>query len=192
MATSSLPHSQKGGATPRAGSISCSLPQSAARWAAVAAGPERPAAARSPRTPPHAVPYPQWVRLEKRAREASSTGSTPSTFAAAWAGAELAGRSRNFISRVLDTVITAVPATPANSPLPTAAATSPSLVPTSYLFRVVTLIVGAFRTTLSPTFSPKEPRSCSPGESARDPRGHAFSRRLGDTAARGCERHGRV
>ncbi len=44
----------------------------------------------------------------------SSTGSTPSTLAAACAGVELAGRPRSFISIVLERVIAAVPATPAN------------------------------------------------------------------------------
>src|SRR5918998_5618195 len=68
--------------------------------------------------------------FEKRAWALSSTGWTPSTFAAACAGAELAPRSRSFISTVLETVIATAPA-PANTPLPTAAATSPSLVLTS-------------------------------------------------------------
>jgi len=48
--------------------------------------------------------------------------------AAASAGAELAGRPRSFISIVLERVIAAVPAAPAKSPLPTAAATSPSFI----------------------------------------------------------------
>src|SRR3712207_6383453 len=69
--------------------------------------------------------------FEKRASAPSSTGWTPSTFAAACAGAELAGRPRSFISSVLETVIATVPAAPANNPLPTAAATSPSFVVTS-------------------------------------------------------------
>src|SRR5947209_2517732 len=64
--------------------------------------------------------------LLKRASEASSLGSTPSTLAAACAGAVLAPRLLSFISMVLDTVMAAVPAAPANNPLPTAAATSPS------------------------------------------------------------------
>ena len=109
MATSFAPHSVSGGVTPRVGSITCSLPQTAPRCAAVAAGPESPAAARSPRAPPHAVPYPQWTRLEKRVFASSSTGSTPSTLAAAYAGVELAGRPRTFISIVLERVIAAVP-----------------------------------------------------------------------------------
>src|ERR671916_2020233 len=69
--------------------------------------------------------------FEKRACALSSTGWTPSTFAAACAGVKLASRSRNFISTVLKTVIATVPAAPANNPLPTAAATSPSFVLTS-------------------------------------------------------------
>src|SRR5215210_2589835 len=119
------PHSVSGGVTPSAGSITCSLPQTAPKCAAVAAGPESPAAARSPRTPPHTVPYPQWTRLEKRASLSSSIGWTPSTLVAACAGAGLAGRPRSFISIVLEIVITAVPAIPAKIPLPKAAAISP-------------------------------------------------------------------
>src|ERR687884_250051 len=126
MATSFAPHSVSGGVTPRVGSITCSLPQTAPRCTAVAAGPESPAAARSPRAPPHEVPYPQWTRLEKRASDSSSTGSTPSTLAAACAGVELAGRPRTFISIVLERVIAAVPTAPAKIPLPKAAATFPS------------------------------------------------------------------
>src|SRR5919199_5205587 len=79
------------------------------------------------------VPYPQWTRLEKRASEASSLGSTPSTLEAARAGVVLAPRPLSFISMVLDAVIAAVPATPANNPFPTAAATSPSFICSSPL-----------------------------------------------------------
>jgi hypothetical protein len=55
-------------------------------------------------------------------------GSTPRTLPAATAGALLAGRPLIFISAVLDTVIAAVPKSPAKSPLPTSAATSPSFI----------------------------------------------------------------
>src|SRR5919112_2136743 len=72
--------------------------------------------------------HPQWTNSENRASAASSSGSTFRTFLAASAGVWLAPRPLNFISSVLDTVITAVPATPANSPLPTFAAMSPMLV----------------------------------------------------------------
>ena len=92
MATSFAPPSVSGGVTPSAGSITCSLPHTAPRCAAVATGPESPAAPRSPLAPPHALPYPQWTRLEKRASLSSSMGWTPSTLVAACAGAELAGR----------------------------------------------------------------------------------------------------
>jgi hypothetical protein len=44
--------------------------------------------------------------------------SIPSTFSAALAGAELASRPRTFISIVLDTVIAAVPTSPATNPEP--------------------------------------------------------------------------
>jgi hypothetical protein len=51
---------ERGGVTPNAGSITCSLPHTAPKWATVAAVAESPvAAARSPRAPPHALPYPQ-------------------------------------------------------------------------------------------------------------------------------------
>src|SRR5919107_1596935 len=55
-------------------------------------------------------------------------GATPRTLGAASAGDELAGRPPSFISIVLERVIAAVPAAPAKSPLPTAAATSPSFI----------------------------------------------------------------
>src|SRR5205807_1017561 len=51
----------------------------------------------------------------------SPIGSTPRTFAAARAGALLGGLSLNFISIVLESVMQAVPTTPAARPLPTAA-----------------------------------------------------------------------
>src|SRR5829696_5666647 len=60
MATSSAPHSVSGGATSRAGSMTCSEPQTAARWAAVAAVPERPAAANNP-LPTAAATSPSFV-----------------------------------------------------------------------------------------------------------------------------------
>jgi hypothetical protein len=88
MANSFAPHSVSGGVTPSTSSITCSLPQTTPRCAALAADPESPAAARSPRAPPHAVPYPQWTRLEKRAFASSSTGSTPTTLAAACSGVD--------------------------------------------------------------------------------------------------------
>ncbi|KKL28556.1 hypothetical protein LCGC14_2373970, partial [marine sediment metagenome] len=58
-------------------------------------------------------------------------GSMPSVFAAAVAGTELAGRPRRFISSVLETVIEAVAATPANSPFPTALASSRTFISAS-------------------------------------------------------------
>ena len=48
--------------------------------------------------------------------------SMPSTFRAAFAGARLGSRPRIRCSTVLDTVIAAVPASPAASPMPTFAA----------------------------------------------------------------------
>jgi hypothetical protein len=45
-----------GGATSSAGSVTCSLPYTAAPWAIVAARGDMPVAASSPRTTPHAVP----------------------------------------------------------------------------------------------------------------------------------------
>src|SRR5215208_8526927 len=128
MATSLTPHSQNGGATPKAGNMTCSVAHTAPKWATPARIPLRPAAPIRPRTAPHDVPYPQWTRVEKRASSFSPLGSTPRTLAAASAGAELAGRPRSFISIVLERVIAAVPAAPAKSPLPTAAATSPSFI----------------------------------------------------------------
>jgi hypothetical protein len=50
------PQVQNGGATPRAGSITESEPHTAPKWAAVAAGPSRPAAKIKPRTAPQPVP----------------------------------------------------------------------------------------------------------------------------------------
>src|SRR5215210_3703348 len=128
MATSLAPHSQNGGATPKAGNMTCSVAHTAPKWATPARIPLRPAAPIRPRTAPHDVPYPQWTRVEKRTSSFSPLGSTPRTLAAASAGAELAGRPRSFISIVLERVIAAVPAAPAKSPLPTAAATSPSFI----------------------------------------------------------------
>src|SRR5215208_1756492 len=128
------PYLNTGAETSRAGRTTCSAPHTSPRCAAVATGPESPADARSPRTAPQPVPYPQWTRLENRASASSSSGSTFRTFSAASAGVWLAPRPLTFISSVLDTVITAVPATPANSPLPTFAAMSPILVLIGYSF----------------------------------------------------------
>src|SRR5919112_4549405 len=122
------PYLNTGAETFSAGKTTCSAPHTSPRCAAVATGPESPAEARSPRAAPQAVPYPQWTRLENRASAPSSSGSTFRTFSAASAGVWLAPRPLSFISSVLDTVITAVPATPANSPMPTFAAMSPMLV----------------------------------------------------------------
>jgi hypothetical protein len=47
-------------------------------------------------------------------------------------GVWLAGRPLSFISRVLEIVMVAVPATPANRPLPKSAATSPRLMKFSF------------------------------------------------------------
>jgi hypothetical protein len=52
----------------------------------------------------------------------SEKPSIARTFAAASAGAVLAGRPRSFISSVLETVMAAVPAKPATRPFPSAAA----------------------------------------------------------------------
>src|SRR5215203_2998780 len=122
------PYLNTGAETSSAGKTTCSAPHTSPRCAAVATGPESPTEARSPRAAPQAVPYPQWTRLENRASAPSSSGSTFRTFSAASAGVWLALRPLSFISSVLDTVITAVPATPANIPLPTFAAMSPILV----------------------------------------------------------------
>src|SRR5829696_2005215 len=126
-----------GAETSRAGRTTCSAPHTSPRCAAVATGPESPADARSPRAAPQAVPYPQWTRLENWASAPSSSGSTSSTFSAAWAGVWLAPRPLSFISNVLDTVITDVPAAPANRPLPTFAAKSPIVVLIGCSFRAV-------------------------------------------------------
>src|SRR5215210_4430153 len=133
------PYLNTGAETSSAGKTTCSAPHTNPRCAAVATGPESPAEARSPRIAPQPVPYPQWTRLENRASAASSSGSTFRTFSAASAGVWLAPRPLSFISSVLDTVITAVPARPANRPLPKSAATSPRLVLISCSFRMVAL-----------------------------------------------------
>jgi hypothetical protein len=65
----------------------------------------------------------QWTRFEKRLSACGlSNFSIPSTFSAAFAGAVLGGRFRSLASSVLDTVIAAVPARPATSPLPMSSA----------------------------------------------------------------------
>src|SRR5215210_3250363 len=126
------PYLNTGAETSSAGKTTCSAPHTNPRCAAVANGPESPADARRPRTPPQPVPYPQWTRLENCASDSSSFGSTSSTASAASAGVWLAPRPLSFISRVLDTVIAAVPAAPANRPLPKSAATSPMLIGVSF------------------------------------------------------------
>src|SRR5215216_1803418 len=122
------PYLNTGAETSSAGKTTCSAPHTSPRCATVATGPESPAEARSPRAAPQTVPYPKWTRLENRASAPSSSGSNFRTFLAASAGVWLAPRPLSFISSVLDTVITTVPATPANSPLPTFSAMSPILV----------------------------------------------------------------
>src|SRR5215210_2810921 len=131
------PYLNTGAETSSAGKTTCSAPHTNPRCAAVANGPESPADARRPRTPPQPVPYPQWTRLENRPSDSSSFGSTSSTASAASAGVWLAPRPLSFISSVLDTVIAAVPARPANNPLPKFAAMSPRLTPIGYSLRVV-------------------------------------------------------
>src|SRR5215210_7319113 len=126
------PYLKTGAETSRAGKTTCSAPHTSPRCAVVATGPESPADARSPRSPPQPVPYPQWTRLENWPSDSSSFGSTSSTASAAWAGVSLAPRPLSFISRVLETVIAAVPAAPAKRPLPKSAATSPMLIRISF------------------------------------------------------------
>src|SRR5919199_788048 len=91
-----------------------------------------PVAPSSPRTTPQPVPYPQWLRSLKRAFAMSSSNSLiPSTLVVARAGAELAARPRSLASSVLESVMAAVPAKPATSPLPTA----PASVLAAFLIR---------------------------------------------------------
>src|ERR671914_625664 len=57
----------------------------------------------------------------------------PRTFSAAFAGEELASRPRTFISMVLETVIAAVPASPANKPFPMLCASVVIICPLRWL-----------------------------------------------------------
>lgn len=112
----------------RAGSMTCSLPQIAARWAAVAAGAGRPSAASTPRTAPPPVPYPQCTRVPNRFCSLSPCGWMPSTLPSAWAGAVLPPRPRSFISMVLLAVIPAVMRGPSQRDRPGSALIRPPRV----------------------------------------------------------------
>src|SRR3954469_9036273 len=118
IAISSAPHSVSGGATPSAGRATCSFPQTAAKCRAVAARGERPSPLSSPRTAPQPVPYVQCTALPNALFVRSSgKESIPSTLAAASAGALDGSRPRSFSSIVDETVMAAVPASPASSPV---------------------------------------------------------------------------
>jgi len=107
------------------GSMTSSLPQTAAKCTVAAMGARRPS---TPRRVPQDVPYPQWTTLENLAAAPSARGSRPSTLRAASAGTVLGSRLRSRASAVLESVTAEVPMAPATRPLPSAAAKSPTLM----------------------------------------------------------------
>ena len=89
--------------------------------------PHGPASEMNPLGTPQTVPHVQWTRFEKDSLSFCPLGSTPSKSAAMSPGPMLGSRSLNFISICWERVTAAVPASPAKSPFPNAAATSASI-----------------------------------------------------------------